>query len=105
MLGAAGCGAGPVHVEATSIRLNVAVPGDLFGGLTWRNRRGEQRTLMYVVNGRLERSVSLQGVHRLTDESPARLGAVLDSSPTPSSAAPTLHAHHGQQPSVTVDTR
>lgn len=87
MLGAAGCGASPVHVEATPIRFDVAVPGDLLSTLTWRNRRGEQRTLKYVVKGRLERSVSLQGVYCLTDESAARLGALLDSSPTPSRTA------------------
>ncbi len=83
MLGAGGCGAIPVHVEATPIRFDVAVPGELLGALTRRNRRGEQRTLKYVVDGRLERSVSLQGVYRLTDESAARLGALLDSSPAP----------------------
>ncbi|QLQ36553.1 hypothetical protein [Micromonospora robiginosa] len=82
MLGANGCGASPVHVEATPIRFDVTIPGDLLGALTWRNRHGEERTLKYVVNGRLERSVSLQGVYRLTDESAARLGALLDRSPT-----------------------
>ncbi|EEP73070.1 hypothetical protein MCAG_03397 [Micromonospora sp. ATCC 39149] len=105
MLGANGCGASPVHVEATPIRFDVAVPGDLLSTLTWRNRRGEQRTLKYVVNGRLERSVSLQGVYRLTDESAAQLGALLDRSPTPSQRAEANHAHHGRQPSVTVDAR
>ncbi|MCX5121977.1 hypothetical protein OG992_32960 [Micromonospora sp. NBC_00362] len=45
MLGAGACGASPVHVEATPIRFDVAVPGELLGALTWRNRRGEQRTL------------------------------------------------------------
>ncbi|MFD2765449.1 hypothetical protein [Micromonospora eburnea] len=83
MLGAAGCGASPVHVEATPVRFDVAIPGDLLSTLTWRNRRGEQRTLKYVVNGRLERSVSLQSIRRLTDESTGRLAALLDSSPPP----------------------
>ncbi|EEP70602.1 hypothetical protein MCAG_00929 [Micromonospora sp. ATCC 39149] len=105
MLGANGCGASPVHVEATPIRFDVAVPGDLLNALTWRNRRGEQRTLKYVVNGRLERSLSIQGVYRLTDESAAQLGALLDRSPTPSQRAEANHAHHGRQPSVTVDAR
>ncbi|MEU4782280.1 hypothetical protein [Micromonospora sp. NPDC023633] len=91
MLGADGCGAVPVHVEATPIRFDVTVPGDLLGTLTWRNRRGDQRTLKYVVDGRLERSVSLQGIYRLTDESAAALGALLDNSPTPSRSAQPLH--------------
>ncbi|WBB91308.1 hypothetical protein [Verrucosispora sp. WMMC514] len=95
MLGANGCGASPVHVEATPIRFDVAVPGDLLSTLTWRNRRGDQRTLKYVVNGRLERSVSLQGVYRLTDESAAQLGALLDGSPPPSERAEADHAPHG----------
>ena len=103
MLGAGGCGASPVHVEATPIRFDVAVPGDLLGALTWRNRRGEQRTLKYVVDGRLERSVSLQGVYRLTDESAARLGALLDSSPAPTERGRPLHVHQDRQPSLTVD--
>ncbi|MGW1917269.1 hypothetical protein ACWCQS_43060 [Streptomyces sp. NPDC002076] len=38
-------------------------------GLTWRNRRGQTRGLKYVADGRLERSVSLQGFYRLTSES------------------------------------
>ncbi|WP_211364349.1 hypothetical protein [Micromonospora palomenae] len=83
MLGANGCGASPIHVEATPIRFDVAIPGDLLSALTWRNRRGEQRTLKYVVDGRLERPVSLQGVYRLTDESANQLGALLDRSSTP----------------------
>ncbi|WP_258397759.1 hypothetical protein [Micromonospora noduli] len=105
MLGAGGCGASPAHVEATPIRFDVAVPGELLGALTWRNRRGEQRTLKYVVDGRLERSVSLQGVYRLTDESAAQLGALLDGSPPPSPRAEANHAHHGRQPSTTVNRR
>ncbi|MCG5443038.1 hypothetical protein NIE79_000828 [Micromonospora sp. NIE79] len=105
MLGAGACGASPVHVEATPIRFDVAVPGELLGALTWRNRRGEQRTLKYVVDGRLERSVSLQGVYRLTGESAGQLGTLLDGSPPPSPRAEANHAHHGRQPSATVNRR
>jgi hypothetical protein len=72
MLGAEDCGAAPVHVEATPIRFDIPIPGGLLPQLTWRNRRGETRGLKYVVDGRLERFVSLQGVYQLTDES-ARL--------------------------------
>jgi hypothetical protein len=87
VLGANGCGATPVHVEATPIRFDVAIPGDLLGALSWRNRRGDTRTLKYVVDGRLERSVSLQGVYRLTDESADQLAALLYGVPIPSRAA------------------
>ncbi|MFF5217836.1 hypothetical protein [Micromonospora sp. NPDC000442] len=87
MLGAARCGASPVHIEATPVRFDIAVPGDMLSTLTWRNRSGEQRNLKYVVNGRLERSVSLQGIYGLAEDSAARLGTLLDRSPTPSQAA------------------
>ncbi|MEH1031110.1 hypothetical protein V6W11_25490 [Micromonospora profundi] len=91
-----------MHVEATPIRFDVTVPGDLLDALTWRNRRGEQRTLKYVVDGRFERSVSLQGVYRLTDESAARLGALLDSPPAPTEPEQTPHVHQDRQPSMTA---
>ncbi|GLW35062.1 hypothetical protein Areg01_79980 [Actinoplanes regularis] len=78
MLGAGQCGAVPVHVDATPIRFDVTVPGDLLSALTWRNRRGVTRTLKYVVDGRLTNSVSLQGVYRLTDDSATELAALVD---------------------------
>ncbi|MEV6380391.1 hypothetical protein AB0M31_13335 [Streptomyces sp. NPDC051773] len=76
-LGAGGCGAEAVHVDATPVRFDVPIPGDLLGRLTWRNRRGQTRGLKYVVDGRLERSVSLQGFYRLTPESADDLAEVL----------------------------
>ncbi|MGW1227757.1 hypothetical protein [Streptomyces sp. NPDC001478] len=45
------------------------VPGALLPGLTWRNARGRTRSLKYVVDGRLENSIGLQGFYRLTPES------------------------------------
>ena len=69
MLGASGCGAAPVHVDATPVRFDVPIPADLLAQLTWRNRRGQTRGLKHVVDGRLERAVSLQGFYRLTPES------------------------------------
>ncbi|WP_244454223.1 hypothetical protein [Micromonospora echinofusca] len=87
VLGAQGCGASPVHVDATPIRFDIAVPGELLSVLTWRNRRGDSRALKYVVDGRLERSVSLQGLYRLSDESAALLGALLDQAPTTAPAS------------------
>ncbi|MGI5324865.1 hypothetical protein [Actinomadura nitritigenes] len=74
MLGAYGCGARPIHVDATPVRLDLPVPGDLLARLTWRNARGKTRTLKHVTeDGRLERSVSLQGFYRLTTGSAAEL--------------------------------
>lgn len=74
MLGAYGCGAEPIHVDATPIRFDLPVPGDLLPRLTWRNARGKTRTLKHVTeDGRLERSISLQGFYRLTPESAAEL--------------------------------
>jgi hypothetical protein len=77
MLGAAGCGAAAVHVEATPVRFDVPVPGELLARLVWRNRRGQTRGLQYVVEGRLERSISLQGFYRLTPDSADELAAVV----------------------------
>ncbi|WAZ19097.1 hypothetical protein STRCI_000123 [Streptomyces cinnabarinus] len=79
MLGAGGCGAMAVHVDATPVRFDVPIPGDLLARLTWRNRKGQTRTLKYVVDGRLERSVSLQGFYRLTPESADELAATVNS--------------------------
>jgi hypothetical protein len=78
MLGANGCGAAPVHVDATPVRLDVAIPGDLLQTLTWRNRRGDTRGLKHVVDGRLERAISLQGMYRLTPESADQLATIVD---------------------------
>ncbi|UUN26188.1 hypothetical protein [Streptomyces sp. FIT100] len=76
MLGADGCGAMAVHVDATPVRFDVAIPGDLLARLTWRNARGRTRGLKYVVDGRLERSISLRGFYRLTPESADELAEV-----------------------------
>ncbi|MCH0541991.1 hypothetical protein I3F58_20965 [Streptomyces sp. MUM 203J] len=81
MLGAGGCGATAVHVDATPVRFDMQVPGDLLPTLTWRNARGKTRTLKYVVDGRLERSVSLQGFYRLTAESAHALAGLVGSAP------------------------
>lgn len=76
MLGADGCGATAVHVDATPVRFDMPIPGDLLTRLTWRNRRGRTRSLKYMVEGRLERSISLQGFYRLTSESAGELAEV-----------------------------
>ncbi|MFJ3582885.1 hypothetical protein ACIPPS_11755 [Streptomyces sp. NPDC090127] len=59
------------------MRFDIQVPGDLLSTLTWRNRRGRTRGLKYVADGRLERSVSLQGFYRLTPESADELAALV----------------------------
>lgn len=79
MLGAGGCGATAVHVDATPVRFDTQIPGDLLPTLTWRNGRGKTRSLKYVVDGRLERSVSLQGFYRLTTESADALAELVPS--------------------------
>nr|WSX78505.1 hypothetical protein OH826_34450 [Streptomyces sp. NBC_00899] len=78
MLG--GCGAQAVHVDATPVRFDAPLPGELLTRLTWRNRRGQTRGLKFVVDGRLERSVSLQGFYRLTPESADELADVVSCS-------------------------
>ncbi|MFD0367576.1 hypothetical protein [Streptomyces sp. NPDC127114] len=80
-LGAGGCGATAVHVDATPVRFDTPVPGELLAVLTWRNARGKTRTLKYVVDGRLERSISLQGFYRLTPESADALSELVTSTP------------------------
>ncbi|MGR4879486.1 hypothetical protein ACIPUC_08650 [Streptomyces sp. LARHCF249] len=82
MLGAGGCGAQAVHVDATPVRFDVPISGELLARLAWRNRRGQTRGLKYVVDGRLERSISLQGFYRLTPEAAGELAEVV-SSPAP----------------------
>lgn len=84
MLGADGCGATAVHVDATPVRFDVPIPGHLLERLTWRNRVSKTRGLKYVADGRLERSVSLNGFYRLTPESADELAAL--------TAAPVLDA-------------
>ncbi|MEU9865205.1 hypothetical protein AB0D99_30500 [Streptomyces sp. NPDC047971] len=78
MLGAGGCGATAVHVDATPVCFGTQIPGELLPVLTWRNGRGKTRNLKYVVDGRLERSVSLQGFYRLTPESADLLAGLVD---------------------------
>ncbi|MFE0458940.1 hypothetical protein ACFW1A_06715 [Kitasatospora sp. NPDC058965] len=91
MLGADGCGSTVVHVDATPVRFDRPVPGDLLAQLTWRNLRGRTRGLKHVVDGRLERSIGLQGFYRLTPESAdelARVAAAPGPSATTAAAAP-----------------
>ncbi|MFI6004464.1 hypothetical protein ACIA98_29320 [Streptomyces sp. NPDC051366] len=54
------------------LTFSTVVPPDLLERLTFTSRRGE-RTLKYVEEGRLIRSVSLQGIYRLAADSAAEL--------------------------------
>jgi hypothetical protein len=82
MLGAGGCGARAVHVDATPVRFDVPIPGDLLSRLTWRNRRNKTRQLKHVGDdGLLNSSISLQGFYRLTPESADELAGILDDAP------------------------
>jgi hypothetical protein len=78
MLGADGCGASAVHVDATAVRFDRPIPGSLLTGLAWRNRRGRTRGLKHVVEGRLERAIGLQGFYRLTSTSADELAKLED---------------------------
>ncbi|MEV6684812.1 hypothetical protein AB0N28_05660 [Streptomyces sp. NPDC051130] len=54
------------------LAFDATVPPDLLERLTFTSRRGE-RTLKYIEEGRLIRSVSLQGIYRLAPASAAEL--------------------------------
>ncbi|MET9822534.1 hypothetical protein ABZ038_13045 [Streptomyces sp. NPDC006349] len=54
----------------------VPVPGDLLERLTYTSRRGE-RLLKHVEDGRLIRSTSLQGIHRLAADSAEELDQLI----------------------------
>ncbi|WP_329202905.1 MULTISPECIES: hypothetical protein [unclassified Streptomyces] len=54
------------------LSFGTAVPPDLLERLTYTSRRGE-RTLKYIEEGRLIRSVSLQGIYRLAPTSASEL--------------------------------
>ncbi|MEU3601549.1 hypothetical protein ABZ714_22925 [Streptomyces sp. NPDC006798] len=55
------------------------MPPELLERLTFASRRGT-RTLKHIVDGRLLRSVSLQGVYRLASESAAELHQLVGAS-------------------------
>ncbi|MFI8500694.1 hypothetical protein ACIGFK_19700 [Streptomyces sp. NPDC085524] len=70
----------------TPLTFSTVAPPDLLERLTFTSRRGE-RTLKYVEEGRLVRSVSLQGIYRLAADSATELrGLVLDLSRSNSDA-------------------
>ncbi len=65
-----------IGAEGTPIRLDVAVPSDLLERLRFRSRRAE-RGLKHIEGGRLMKSISLQGIYRLSLSSADELAALL----------------------------
>jgi hypothetical protein len=64
--------------EGTPIRLDVAVPSDLLARLRFGPRRKEWG-LKHIVDGKLQHSDHLQGIHRLSEQPAAELAALLSS--------------------------
>ncbi|MEU4094501.1 hypothetical protein [Streptomyces sp. NPDC026673] len=61
----------------SALDFGTTVPGELLERLTFRSRRAERR-LRHVEDGRLMRSVGLQGVYRLAPDSAAELDRLVD---------------------------
>ncbi|MFJ4780728.1 hypothetical protein [Streptomyces sp. NPDC088762] len=69
------------------LTFGTAVPAGLLERLTYTSRRGERR-LKYVEEGRLIRSVSVQGIYRLAPDSAAELhGLVGNQAPSAAKSA------------------
>jgi hypothetical protein len=66
--------------EGSTLHDDLPLPKDVLSRLTFRSQRGE-RTLKYVRDGELTRSVGLHGIYRLTRQSADDLEAVVESSP------------------------
>ena len=69
-----------IGMEGTPLRADVEVPAEVLERLTFRSQRGE-RTLRYVQDGELTRSVGLHGIYRLSPSSAADLAELVDSPP------------------------
>ncbi|MGW2350928.1 hypothetical protein, partial [Actinacidiphila glaucinigra] len=78
-----------VGPPGTPLDFGTTVPGELLERLTYRSRRAERR-LRFVEDGRLMRSIGLQGVYRLAPESAAELDRLVDGAAAPAAgpAAP-----------------
>lgn len=63
--------------QSTPVRLDEAVPADVVPALRWQSGRAPERRIKHLTtDGRIERSISLQGIYRLTPDSAARLQRV-----------------------------
>jgi hypothetical protein len=67
--------------EGTSILLDRPLPGEILRRLTYRPRRGPRPIRHVSADGRLLRSLSVQGIYRLAEPSAADLEAVLAGPP------------------------
>jgi hypothetical protein len=65
--------------ESSAVRLDIAVPPETVKALQWQPRRKPARPIKHLsADGRIERSISLQGVYRLTQEGGDLLGALVE---------------------------
>ncbi|MDX2650548.1 hypothetical protein PV341_44790 [Streptomyces sp. PA03-1a] len=71
-----------VGPPGTPLDFGTTVPGELLERLTYRSRRAERR-LRFVEDGRLMRSVGLQGVYRLAPGSAAELDRLVEAAAAP----------------------
>lgn len=63
--------------DGTPIRFDVGVPSAILESIRFTAQRGI-RPIRYVVDGKLERTISIQGVYRLTAESAAAFDQLLE---------------------------
>ena len=66
-----------IGTEATGIRLDRPVPGDVLKRLTYHPRRGPRPVKHVTEDGRLTHPLSVQGIYRLAESSAADLEAIL----------------------------
>jgi hypothetical protein len=70
-----------IGLEATGIRLDRPVPGDVLKRLTYHPRRGPRPVKHVTEEGRLTHPLSVQGIYRLAESSAADLEAILTGPP------------------------
>ena len=68
-----------IAAESTPFRVDRVVPGEIVGALRWQSGKRPERPIKHLAaDGRIERSVSLQGIYRLTAASAEQLRRLLD---------------------------
>jgi hypothetical protein len=67
--------------EGTAVTLDRPLPGEILRRLTYRPRRGPRPVRHVSSDGRLLRSLSVQGIYRLAESSAADLEAILAGPP------------------------
>jgi len=85
-----------IGMEGTTLRADLEVPPDMLGRLRFRSQRGE-RSLKHVRDGELVRSIGLQGIYRLAEESADDLSALVESPPA---ATPRIPRPSGSRRAV-----